>query len=211
MNIIEQMLTGEMEMRNFIKLIHTDTNLQNEIRALVPVDAINNEGHALWKQIAYPTFQKHNFDLISVLTWICKFDGTIGDNLNIWSTIKTVYKCNHPDLVCTNRYEESFDLYLDVIQDCYDGPEVEHIVETIVQNALQYKTKKMRIETAKKDVREAFHLEDKKRPYWIQGPEWPMGVQSPMKFISRKRVGERVQFYFEDIYTGETRVIEQFY
>lgn len=211
MNIIEQMLTGEMEMKNFIQLIHTDTNLQNEIRALVPEDAINNESHALWKKIAYPTFRKHNFDLISVLSWICKYDGTIGDNLNIWSTIKTVYAYHNPGLLCTNIYDEASSLYLDVIQDCYDGPEVKHIVEAIVHNALQYKTKKMRIETAKKDVREAFHLEGKKRPYWIQGPEWPMGIQSPMKFISRKRVGELVQFCFVDVNTAESKIVEQFY
>ena len=211
MNIIEQMLTGEMEMKNFVKLLHTDTNLQNEIRALVPADAIHNESHALWKNIAYPTFRKHNFDLISVLSWICKFDGTMGDNLNIWSTLKTVYKYSHPDLICTNKYEEAFNLYLDVIQDCYDGPEVEHIVEAIVQNALQYKTKKMRIETAKKDVRKAFHLEDRKRPYWIQGPEWPMGTLSPMKFVSRKRIGELVQYYFIDVNSGANRIVEQFY
>ena len=211
MNIIEQMLIGEMEMKKFVKLLHTDINLQNELRALVPADAINNEDHTLWKRIGYNTFRKHKFDLVSVLACICKFDGTIGDNLNIWSTVETVYKFNHPDLVCTKRYEESFDLYLDVIQDCYDGPEVEHIVETIVQNALQYKTKKMRIATAKNDVREAFHVEDRKRPYWIQGPEWPMGAQSPMKFNSRKRVGEFVQYYFVDVDTGEGRTVEQFY
>ena len=211
MNIIELMLIGELKMKDFIKLLHTDINLSNQIRALVPTDAINNENHKLWNKISFSTFQKHDFDLLSVLSWVCKYDGTIGDNLNIWSTIKTVYAYNNPDLQYTKMYEEAFSLYLDVIQDCYDGPEVEHIVETIVQNALQYKTKKSKIEAAKKDVRVAFHLEDRKRPYWIQGPEWPMGIKSPMKYVSRKRVGELVQFCFVDVDTGEYRIVDQYY
>ncbi len=211
MNIIEQMLSGDMEMENFIHILHTDTKLQNQVRALIPKEAINNVDHLLWTKIDYEALRQHDFDLISHLSWICKYNGTIADNLNIWSTIKTLYTYHNPDLVCTNIYEESFALYLNIIQDCYDGPEVEHIVESIIRNALQQKTKKLRTATAKQDVQRIFHLKGRQRPYWIQGPEWPMGVQSPMKFIARKRVGELMQYCFMDVDTGESRIVEQFY
>lgn len=158
MNIIEQMLTGEMEMKNFVKLLHTDTNLQNEIRALVPADAIHNESHALWKNIAYPTFRKHNFDLISVLSWICKFDGTMGDNLNIWSTLKTVYKYSHPDLICTNKYEEAFNLYLDVIQDCTTVPKLSISWKQSYKTPSNTKLKKCELKQLKKMCVKPFTL-----------------------------------------------------
>ena len=54
-------------------------------------------------------------------------------------------------------------------------------------------------------------VEGQTRPHWIQGPEWPMGKNSPMKYLSRKRDGERVIFTFQDVDTGEIREVEQFY
>ena len=61
------------------------------------------------------------------------------------------------------------------------------------------------------NLKKAFHIEHSKRPYWIQGGEWPMGKNSPMQYISRSKIPDGVKYIFQDVDTGEIREIEQFY
>lgn len=53
MNSIEQMLTGQMEMREFVALLQSDSELQHTISKLVPQDAISNLNHIFWTNIYY--------------------------------------------------------------------------------------------------------------------------------------------------------------
>lgn len=213
MSTIEQMLTGKIGMSEFVAQLKSDTTLQNEIRNLVPKEAAHSGGHPLWVQqrISYDTFQNCGYDFLQFVRRLSRFDGTIGDNLNIWSVICDVYSYYHPELSYTNVYHEMFGLYLDVSRDCFEGPEVRPLVEKIVLDAMEIKLKGKRRESAKKEVERLFHVTDGKRPRWIQGAEWPMGVNSPMKYISRKSKGELVQYFFEDVDTGACRTVEQYY
>lgn len=112
---------------------------------------------------------------------ICRFDGSIGDNLNLFGSIQCVYCALNPSFRYTTKYEDAFDLYLESVQDCFDGPDVSQVTESIIRNALDISTKAGRRKRAKAEIKEYFHA-DGKRPRWIQGPEWPMGKYSPMKF-----------------------------
>ena len=86
------------------------------------------------------------------------------------------------------------------------------MVEQIIQKAItSSNTKTKRRSFAKSVVKAAFHVVDRKRPRWIQGPEWPMGTDSPMMFIEQKRHGEEVRYMFQDVTTGEKRVVIQWY
>lgn len=211
MNTIELMLTGQMEMTEFTTQLKSDPALQSELRNLIPQEAIHDESHPLWKRISFESFRNHDSDFLQFLCWLCQFDGTMGDDLNIWSLIYEVYSYDHPDLSYTNKYEEAYDLYLDVIRDCFEGMEVRQIVEKIVMKALPIKYKGKRIQQARMEVEKQFHVVDRKRPHWIQGPDWPMGENTPMKFIMQKRKGECVQYFFEDADTGVSRIVEQYY
>lgn len=211
MSIIEQMLTGQIDMPEFIAQFKSDIQLQNQIRDLIPESAKNNPSHELWERIYYGSFKNNDFDFVRFLHWICRFDGTMGDNLNIFSVFQSIYTFYQPNIKCTMKYEKAFNLYLAVVRDCYDGPEVQHIVEAIINNALPLKTKAQRIKQAKQDIEEQFHIADTKRPRWIQGPEWPMGKNSPMAFLSQKRKGELVQYSFVDVDTSDEKIVEQYY
>lgn len=212
MNPIEQMLTGQMEMREFIPLLKNDETTRKEINMLIPEQAKRNREHDFWeKRISYTSLRNSDFDLIKFLNWLARFDGSIGDNLNIFAIIQAVYLYHCPDLPCTQRYKDAFQLYLDVTKDCFDGPEVHDLVQKIIQNALALKGKGKRIALAKTEIQRLFHTENSKRPRWIQGAEWPMGHLSPMRFISQTRKGEAVQFLFEDVDTKKVRIVEQFF
>lgn len=211
MNWIEEMLIGKIDMAEFLSMLKSDTNLQNELRALVPKEARDNLACDLWKEYSYPTLAKYNFDLYELLISMSRLDGSISDNLNVFSRISKVYFFVHPGVVCTKRYEELFDLYLDATSNSMDGPEVKHIVERVILDAMRLSTKSKRRKQAKSEIDQQFHLVDNKKPRWIQGPEWPMGIRAPMMFISQKRRAEAVDYCFIDVDTGVARTVIQYY
>ena len=211
MGNIQLMLSGKMEMSEFIILLKTDPITQEEVRNLVAKEAINNVDHGLWKNIAFSSLKNNNFDFIRFLQWMCKFDGTIEDNLNIFSAIERAYLFYYPEFKCTSSYDDKFDLMLDVIKDCFDGPEVSDLVERVIEKSLALKTKKQKISHAKSEIHSLFHVIGSKRPRWIQGAEWPMGKHSPMEYVETKRRGEQVHYVFRDVDTNDIRIVTQMY
>lgn len=211
MNGIELMLTGQMEMSEFLRLLKSDSRIQQEVRDLVPADAVGNESHPIWKKYSFSTMEKYGFDLYRMLLHLHKFDLSIPDNLDIWGSIGCFYEYLHPEVELTNTYHDAFVLYLSAVMDCFDGPEVIHLVLKVIQDACGQPTKKKRLEYAKSEIRSLFHVVGTGRPRWIQGPEWPMGKYSPMQYVSKKNRGEVVLYLFQDVDTGEVRTVEQYY
>ncbi len=211
MEIIQKMLAGQIEMKEFVALLRNDGAVQNAIKTLIPQEAKNNKSNELWKKISFETLQKYDFSLFALLMQMCRFDNSIPDNLNIFATIRRVYCFLHPEFICTKKYEELFELYLDTTRDCFDGPEVKQLVCDIVENAYFISSKKKQLEQAKNDIQKHFHVTNTRCPRWINGPEWPMGNLSPMRFVSQTRCGETVKYQFEDVDKGTLKVVEQYY
>ena len=121
-----------------------------------------------------------------------------------------------PDLETTdfyrNRFHREYSFRLDVCPEYYEGCEVESAIsEKLLEIFYSGGTMAARKQAARAWLREYFHIEGKHRPYWAQGGQWPMGKNSPMQYISRKRDGELVQLLFRDVDTSEERTVEQFY
>lgn len=210
-DIIEMVLSGEISMDDFLPQLQKDPKLQDVIRSFVPNEAIQDPAHAFWKVVPYASLQQNNFDYYQFLFWGIHSKGKYGKNLNIFSRIKKAYLFFYPDVSCTSIYEDAFDIYLDAIRDCYDGPEVLETVDNIIAESLQIKPKSKQIRHARTRIQVCFHVENNKRPRWIQGPEWPMGSHSPMVFAGQKKKGEIVQYTFTDADTGVTKFVVQFY
>lgn len=211
MEIIEQMLTGEMPMPEFIQHLRTDGNLQDALRHLIPRDAVNNPSHVLWKNHSYETAQRYGFDWLALLGGLCRMDGSIGDNLNIYGTIKAIYQYYKPTLNYTSLYHDAYRVYLNAVGEYYEGLEVTPLLNQIVADALPIQPKYKRDKLLRERLKEVFHVVGKNRPYWIQGGEWPMGKNSPMQYIGRERIPDGVCYTFRDVDTDETRTIEQYY
>lgn len=65
---------------------------------------------------------------------------------------------------------------------------------------------------AKDRIKKAFHIEGNKYPRWIQSPEWPMNNGIPMRYVKTQRVNsEHVQHIFQDVKTGEQRMVDDFH
>lgn len=211
MDQIARMLSGEMSMESFLLALRRDEELRKNINALVPTEAINHPEHPIWKYYSYSALSKAEFDLSLYLDKSFNMDLSAGDNLNIFGAIKRFYCFFHPDFICTSWYSEVYGLYLDVVGDCYEGPEVKVLLDSVIAEAMQQKTKTARRKEAKEKIRLLFPLAEGKKPYWIQGAEWPMGEKSPMQFVGKKRHGERVDYTFRDVDTGTERVVVQYY
>ncbi len=67
------------------------------------------------------------------------------------------------------------------------------------------------IKYAKTKVKELFVYENK-APYWAQNCEWLFDKNgNPMKFISQKRTGEKVEYTFISTSTNEKKTVVQYY
>ena len=211
MNAVEEMLTGKMRMIDFLQLLKNNEELRQYIRTLIPDYAKNVKEHPFWNGEFYTLIKHSNYDLLKYIEGVCKLNGSASDNYKIWSIFYSVYKYEHPNLDYTNKYSEEFDFYLLAIGESYEGEEVEHIIEKIINDTANISPKTKRIKAATEGLKEAFHIEGQKRPRWIQGAEWPCGVDSPMQFVGQKSKGEEVTYTFKDVTTGELREIVQYY
>lgn len=215
LEMIKLFMSGEMDIKTFSAYFKSDDGLRSAIDDLLPVEAIDNREHECWNWkktgISFDVYREYGFSCSRLIKRICRFDNSPGDNLNFFYDIQCVFEYRYTDFKCTNLYDEIHDLYLDAINDCFEGPEVDHLVEAIINEFLDMRPKTARKKAAKEKVKEVFHVENNKRPRWIQGAEWPMGTNSPMKYLDRKTNGEEVLFRFVDVDTGEERIVSQFY
>ncbi len=211
MNSIELMLSGKMPMNEFIEIMKNDKEIQEIIRGFIPEDAKFNPNHSFWRKIGYEAVLQRDFDYYRFLTELVQFDGSLGENLNVFSIIKRGYSFKNPDFLYTDEYKELYNLYLCSVNEYYEGPEVMALLEQIVRDSLVYKTKANRVKSIKEELKKRFHINDNKHPYWIQGGEWPMGVNSPMKYIGKKKIEEGFEYIFQDVDDESVRVVTQYY
>ena len=140
--------------------------------------------------------------------------------LNVHCEISELLEIAFPNenISISEEIEERFDFGLDAIPEYLGGMEVSDIIDDIIDSIPQSLSKTARVKLCKKKLREEFHIKGINIPRWIQGAEWPVGEDGiPMKFISQKtKKGKAYQtmlhteFLFEDVKTGEQRIIEQF-
>ena len=92
------------------------------------------------------------------------------------------------------------------------------VIEDILDSVPETLPKSKRIKEVKSRIKEAFHVSGIIYPRWVQEAEWPVSPNGkPMRFVKQKRKkGKEYEnmlytlFYFEDVDTGEERIVEQF-
>ncbi len=128
-----------------------------------------------------------------------------------YNALAAVIKLAYPDIKTISTYEEEASYFYGSVSDYYDGEEVIPYIEDLLSLFSTSLGKTKRIKAAKKALKDAFHVEGRNYPRWVQEPEWPMGKNSPMKFERQEKQGELVKFFFVDVDTGEEKVVEQLY
>lgn len=209
---LEKIVTGEIDVEEFIKEYHSNNQLVECVDALIPEEAKTNKNHPLWneRERSYSVFKSYSFKLSNCISvWVRHY--ALGEKLNYHDLLSRFYCFHHPEVTPTNKYEEQFNFLIDIMGDNYGGNEVDGVIEEIVKEFCEMKPKTQARKLGKQKLKETFHTEDGKLPYWIQSAEWPMGQNTPMKFIEKKKHAEYVEYIFEDVDTKEIRVITQYH
>lgn len=123
-------------------------------------------------------------------------------------------------LIHDDTLSQKHSFMLDACPEYIGGGEVEEagIIEAILDSVPETMPKSKRIKEVKSRIKKAFHVSGIIFPRWVQEAEWPVSPNGkPMKFVKQKRKkGKEYEnmlytlFYFEDVDTGEERVVEQF-
>lgn len=144
----------------------------------------------------------------------------LGHALNIHSTFSHFVADAFPEenIVIDQTLSKKFDFMLDACPEAVDGPEVENVIEALLESLPQDLSKAKRVKLFKERLRELFPTAGGKWPRWVQGAEWPLGSGGkPMRFLEQKRRKGKeyanmlyTHFIFEDVDTGEQRIIDQY-
>lgn len=234
MQLIFDYLFGKIPAQQFVQFARLDARIPEWFQTLIPTGAEiidvpyipyhieNGEArhqsarstHPFWTDVTVNNIMDSMGERVNFQDYFqhTKDFNTAGGRLDSYHFLFTLAKKKYPDLAMSNRYSEEFRFYLDVCGDTFDSPETEIFIDAIifeVYNFAMAKTERKKI--AKQRLRESFHIEGNKRPYWIHGSLWPMGKNTPMKYLSTATCGERKVYTFQDVDTGEKRDIEDFY
>ena len=149
-----------------------------------------------------------------------KCGGTLGKYLNIHHQFSRVLISAFPEenITMDDTLGEKFSFMLNACPEYIGGPDVDFLLEDLMESLPENLSKTKKIKLYKERVKELFHIEPKKYPRWVQDPEWPLGEDGvPMKFIAqnRKKDGRYeaclfTEFIFEDVKTGKQITVEQF-
>lgn len=203
MEIVYDFLEGRVTYQTFIDKLYSDESIFNWLQSFVTDEMLMDQSFRCQNSL-----ERNNGSV----------KDAIGQNLGMGTcTMNAIYQFLYYFLAYAlpdkkiNRidyYSKLSLLYLDVVGECYGGPEVEDLINDIIINLPEELSKTKKIKLAKEKMRELFP--GKKRPFWIEGPEWPVNNGKPMIYISRKVDGDLFQYIFEDPETGERRIVEQY-
>ena len=144
--------------------------------------------------------------------------GMLGRYLNIHSMFSQILMTAFPEdgIVMDMTLDKKFNFMLDACPEYIGGPEVDHLLEALLEELPSDVSKAKRVKLYKEKVKALFPMASKKYPRWVQEAEWPLSPSGkPMRFVEQKK-GEHYKttmqtyFIFEDVDTGETRTVEQF-
>lgn len=146
--------------------------------------------------------------------------GNLGRYLNIHSYFSRILTTAFPDdgIEIDKTLDEKFCFMLDACPEYIGGPEVDHLLDELLEEIPNELSKTKRVKLYKEKVKALFHVSGSHFPRWVQEAEWPIAPSGkPMRFVQQKRKkGEEYKmmlythFFFEDVDTGEVRIIDQF-
>ena len=154
---------------------------------------------------------------------VCIHDDRGGDTLlsrylNIHDCFSRVLTGAFPEegIQVDRTLDERYCFMLEACPRYIGGHEADHILEEELSKLPRELDRSHRARLFHKQMKHVFHVRVK-HPEWVNDPQWPIGTGGkPMRFLrQRRRLGKEYQgtcctrYYFEDLETGEIRVVEQ--
>ena len=152
----------------------------------------------------------NDFDIKATIDMYGGFSSPIGRS-TAYRLIYTVVSSYVEGIEFNTYYKDQFLFYVDALPAHIGGEEVSAFIDGIYNSIPNDLSNSKKIKFFKTSILENFTCETKKKPHWIQEPEWPATSEGvPMIFVSQKRTGELYEYTFKHPDTGELRVVEQY-
>ena len=215
---------GRITVPQMLERTNTETALLDWFNTIVPEGTVTCVVRKETDETGYTRYFPENVPF-TVQTMIREELGKGGRSnlahcLNIHSCLSRILTEAFPEdgIVIDETLEKKFDFMLDACPEAVDGPEVQQVIEDLLASLPADLPKGKRVKLFKEQVKEVFPTAAGKWPRWVQGGEWPLGAKGkPMRFVEQKRKKGKeyanmlyTQYFFEDVDTGEQRIIDQF-
>lgn len=209
MQRIKDFVSGKLTYSQFEEMFTADPSIWDTAQTLLTPEIMNDSNHPFWSKSNRMRLESNNYSV----QYACLSFGydTVGRVIT-HRLLGELLSYQYPDVILRDPPDVSVsDLREKLGMDYLGGVEVDNLIDEILNGKDGNTTVTKFINTAKQKLRILFHLIPRKYPRWIQEPEWPMGEKSPMEYIAQQRCGEMVEFIFQDVDTGEQRIVKQFY
>lgn len=201
---------GRVEARDFMLRFRDDPALAEWLQSIVPegkVAYMTDPDAMEWMlvEIPYDIHRQLDSDIAEL--------EKIGKQYNVHCEISRLILEVFPDdgIKKSNKVEKRFDFLLKNCPRSVGGPEADAYIGKILNEIPEDLPNKTRVQMFRARIKEEFHLDGKRYPYWLQEAEWPFNNGKPMRYASQASKGEMRFYLFEDVETGEERVVFQSY
>lgn len=215
---------GRITVPEMLTRTESDPALLDWFNSIVPEGTVTCVVHKETDETGYTRYNAENvpFTVQIMLREELKKGGrsNLAHCLNIHSCLSDILVSAFPEdgIVVDQTLHNKFNFMLDACPEAVDGPEVQQFLDDLLKSLPADLSKAKRVKLFKERVKEVFPTAAGKWPRWVQGGEWPLGAGGkPMRFVEQKRKKGKeyanmlyTQYFFEDVDTGETRVIDQF-
>lgn len=196
---------GKIPYEKFVEVLETKPDAWAFLQGLVPDDIADANCEYRKKYALDQNFETNGYNIEDALT-VFSYDD-LYTKIGICKEIPNLVEYNYPDIKVKrlDPFGKFTKTPLEKMKlDYLGGEEADAIIDEIIENeALSDKEKKAAL-------KEKFHLVPRKYPHWVQEPEWPCAGAEPMKFIAEKNDGDKFEYIFENVETGEKHTVVQF-
>lgn len=204
MEIVYDFLEGRCDYQKFREHLYSNEEIFDWLQSLYFDGMIEDETfwceNALWRSAGNVK------DAIKALdTIISVYEKNDIYNFLYWFLL---YACPNRIIQRIDFYEKRANLYTYSVNDCYGGPEVDGMISDIIESVPENLSKTKKIKFVKDKLKDLFP--GKKRPFWIETPDWLVNNGKPMEYISKKSTGDLFMYLFRDPKTGEERIVKQY-
>lgn len=205
MEIVYDFLEGRCDYQVFIKQLYRDKSIFNWLQSLYREEMLEDSTfrceNALWRANGNVKACIDNKKAFCIGVYV---RNDIYNFLYYYLT----YALPERPIQRIDHYEKLAHLYTNAVPDCFGGPEVDGLISDIIESVPEGLSKTQTVKYVKDRLKELFPW--KKRPFWIEMPEWPVSNGKPMEYISKKSDGDLFLYLFRDPETGEERIVKQF-
>lgn len=210
LKIILDFVQGKMTYEEFEAEYSLSPQIWTFIEDMLTPEMLNDPDCPFWTRSNRSALEPNGFS-VRAAALAFGFDTQFG-RVHAHSLICDLAEFTYPDIRRKSPPEQDPESLLDKLGFHYlGGAETDGVIRDILYTATEYPNAKERNKALKQALREAFHLVPRKAPHWAQSPEWPMGANSPMAFVSEKQEGEQMQYTFRDVNNDTTVIVEQYF